>query len=271
MSILKVGVVSDLHSDLWHNLDLRYVGGAVQERLKEADVILLAGDIGSSTQALGVANHLFPDRPVCLVAGNHEFYDEIFGDVLTEMEAAAKVLPNLHFLNRTAYIGDRLRVLGVTLWTDFNLYGDAPLAIICLQGMYDFKRIKKDKKTYITPQDVIEWHNQDREWLLAELDKPFDGATILMTHHAPVSFAIDSKFDRDSLTPCFASRMEELLVRDDLNLVVWGHTHFGIDKTIDNTRFVSSPVGYANVRIKDRVHSIRTETNEFGMIVELEV
>jgi hypothetical protein len=60
--------------------------------------------------------------------------------------------------------------------------------------------------------------------------------------------------------------MDDLLIRDDLALVVWGHTHHCVDRTIDKTRFVSNQTGYPGW-----VSGLTqpTETGEFGQIIEL--
>jgi len=40
----------------------------------DADVVVLAGDIGVGTEGLRWADDRFPDKPVIYVPGNHEFY-----------------------------------------------------------------------------------------------------------------------------------------------------------------------------------------------------
>lgn len=268
---MKIGIASDIHSDLWSKLELKLIGPIIQDRLKDADLILLAGDIGGSDQAVRFAHYLFPDKPVCMVAGNHEFYDEVMDDTLRSMQAATVALPNIHFLNRSTYTSDKLRVLGVTLWTDYNLYGNAPMAMVQALKYPDFARVYKDENTKIIPNDLLELHQQDKAWLLAELDTPFDGSTIVMTHHAPTSFALDkSKFLGDAWNPCFASRLEDSLVRDDVDLVVWGHTHVDADCVLGTTRFISNQVGYTKVVVKDGHTSIRTDTGQFGVVISLD-
>jgi hypothetical protein len=56
--------------------------------------------------------------------------------------------------------------------------------------------------------------------------------------------------------------MESLLLQDDLRLVVWGHTHHCVDRTIERTRFVSSQTGYPG-------YIPATETGEYGQIISL--
>jgi len=64
---------------------------------------------------------------------------------------------------------------------------------------------------------------------------------------------------------CFANRFENLLVQKKLNAVVWGHTHFDVDETIDGIRFISNQVGYIR---KIKGHTF-FETGSFGTSIVL--
>jgi predicted phosphodiesterase len=264
MSMINIGLVSDLHTEFWHNRQERRVGGLVRERLATADIILLPGDIGAGADGIAMARRLFPDKPVFMVAGNHEFYQGDYARVLDDLRAAAT--DNIHFLHMdvgTITVHDTpIRIIGTTLWTDFALHSTPDLSLLDAQrGLNDFRVITYDGHT-LTPQDTLDWHKEQRVWINDRLDEVFEGITILMTHHAPCSFAIGPRFVGDRLSPCFASRMEGILLQDDLPLVVWGHTHHCIDRTIERTRFVSNQTGYAS-------YIPPTETGEFGQIIEL--
>ena len=262
--MIKIGIVSDLHSEFWRNDEREQIAPRVQERLAEADLILMPGDIGTGVHSIATARDLFPDQPVYMVAGNHEFYRGDYDRVLTAMQGAAT--DNIHFLHKSVaeiIIADTpIRIIGTTLWTDFDLHGTVDLSLFhARRSLNDFYMITYGDHI-LTPQDTLEWHRDQRAWMLARLTEIFDGVTILMTHHAPVSFAIGPRYVDDRLSPCFASRLETALLGDGLPLVVWGHTHHCVDRTIETTRFVSCQTGYpARLNI--------TETGEFGQIIEL--
>ena len=131
-------------------------------------------------------------------------------------------------------------------------------------GLNDFHLIRW-RDSILKPQDTLMWHKEQLSWLLTTLDEKFDGLTIVMTHHAPVSFAIAPEHVGSNLSPCFASRLENHLVRDDLSLVVWGHTHHCVDRVIEGTRFVSNQTGYPGWVSGGGL----TETGRFGQIIEL--
>jgi predicted phosphodiesterase len=265
MTVIKIGLISDLHAEFWSPLHFDNVGVKVQEQLADADLILLAGDIDNARYSVRTARRLFPDHPVCLVAGNHEFYQQDHDSTLLAIrEEAANT--NVFFLDRDCYAasisGRYVRVLGVTLWTDFALFGDPTLNMLeAKKGLNDFRLIRY-KDRVLTPSDTVVWHEADMAWLLSELDKPFDGVTIVMTHHAPVNFAIAARFVNDRLSPCFASNLENVFARDDVDLVVWGHTHHSVDQTIGKTRFVSNQTGYVTGKAF-------VETGDFGTVIVL--
>ena len=123
MTDIKIGLVSDLHAEFWSPAHFAGIGKKVRETLSDADVILLAGDIDNGAYSVRTARELFPAHPICLVAGNHEFYQRDYAVTLAALREEADAL-KVHFLNRDSYVTtiaeQQLRVLGVTLWTDFR-------------------------------------------------------------------------------------------------------------------------------------------------------
>lgn len=264
--MIKLGLVSDLHTEFWQAEDRATISEVVRRRLADADLVLLPGDLGIGRGGIAIAQALFADRPLVCVAGNHEFYDGDYESVLSELQATDAQVHFLHNSMATFDLADTaVRVFGTTLWTDFDLHGNAPLALLDAQMLSDFRWIRYRDRT-LTPADTLAWHREQRAWLLDGLNTKFDGMTIVMTHHAPVSFAISPKYVNDQLSPCFASRMETLLVRDDVSLVVWGHTHHCVDRTIETTRFVSNQTGYPGWFTGS---DFPTETGEFGQMIVL--
>lgn len=278
---IRLGIVSDIHTEHWRQEDLDRLTPRLHETTKDADIILLAGDIGSGVEAVYAARYLFPDKPVCMVAGNHEFYRQDIDTVYYQMAEAAG--SNIHFLNCDCYVSHEfttpLRVLGCTLWTDFDLFGTQALSMgqvalrnYKINGAFfstpypDFQSIRHND-LYVSADDLLQRHYQDWRWLRHQLDVPFAGLTVLLTHHAPASFAIPPHLETDVLAPCFASRLEAALVRPDLPLVVSGHTHYSLDRQIDRTRFVSNQMGYLGSTLR---RPFDTETGQFGTTVVLD-
>lgn len=64
---MKIHVLSDLHIEF-----APFVPDPAA--VEAADVIVLAGDISTGTQAIPWARKTFAAKPVIYIAGNHEFY-----------------------------------------------------------------------------------------------------------------------------------------------------------------------------------------------------
>ena len=210
----------------------------------DADVVVLAGDIGVGLDGLRWIQARFPDRPVIYVPGNHEFYHQ---DIALIDELKAEAPGNLHVLNDNQVIIDGVRFLGSTLWTDFALFGEADkfFAIqAARQRMTDFSIIHKHGQRF-TPEDAIRLHTASRDWLARMLAEPFDGATVVVTHHAPSSRSVHPRYAHDLLTPAFASNLENLMDGGRAALWVHGHMHESFDYEVYGTRVVCNPRGYA--------------------------
>ena len=131
----------------------------------DADVVVLAGDIGHGAHGLQWASHAF-DKPVVYVPGNHEFHDFDLG-VLDELKREAAAL-GIHLLDRDAVDIGGVRFLGCTLWTDFDLLGpDRRIATMRAAERWadDFQFISDYGRPF-TPQRARDIHLADRGWLL---------------------------------------------------------------------------------------------------------
>lgn len=210
----------------------------------DADVVVLAGDIGVGMDGLRWAEDRFPDRPVIYVPGNHEFYHH---DIAQIEELKAQAPDHIHVLNDDQVIIDRVRFLGSILWTDFALFGEADRFFAMRQArqhMTDFSIIQIHGQRF-TPEDAIRLHMASRDWLMAMLAQPFAGMTVVVTHHAPSSQSVHPRYANDLLTPSFASNLENLMDGDRATLWVHGHMHESCDYEIFGSRVVCNPRGYA--------------------------
>lgn len=210
----------------------------------DADVVILAGDIGVGVQGLRWAKERFPDKPVIYVPGNHEFYHH---DIALIDELKAEAPDNIHILDDDQVVVDGVRFLGSILWTDFRLFGEADKFFAMQQArrqMTDFSIIRNQGQCF-TPEDAIKLHEASRDWLAAMLTEPFDGKTVVVTHHAPSSRSVHPRYARDLLTPAFASNLENLMDGNRVALWIHGHTHDSFDYEVYDTRVVCNPRGYS--------------------------
>lgn len=212
----------------------------------DADVVILAGDIDLKGRGVKWALETFR-VPVIYVTGNHEFYKGSLGHTLEKMRAAAKGT-HVHVLERESVVIEGVRFVGATLWTDFRLTGNQPLAQWdAQQRMSDYKAIRDERFSKITPLKILAHHAQARSFIEGQLDEPFAGKTVVVSHHAPCELSIHENY-RDlpgHLNASYASRLDGLMGVERVALWVHGHTHHSFDYDVYGTRVMCNPRGYA--------------------------
>ncbi len=235
---MKIQLASDLHLDM---LGAAKSAWTVIRPEPDADLLVLAGDIDSAANALT----RFKDWPVPIlyVPGNHEFYDHDWPSVRTELQAQSKGV-HIHVLDNRRLDFGGVRFLGCTLWTDFALPGQDPKRSMhrAKLTMNDFHLIGNVTGTFM-PADSIADHQHSKSWLSRELLEPFDGPTVVVTHHAPHPNSIHPKYADDPLNAAFASDLTPLLVHADL--WIHGHVHDSFDYDQDGCRVIANPAGYS--------------------------
>lgn len=237
---MKLHILSDLHLEVSQYRPHSFAD--------QADVIVVPGDVWKRDHGIYMLRSMWPDKVIVNVAGNHEFYNTDIHENLERMRVAAKET-GVNFLeNDEAMIeidGERVRFLGATLWTDFRLYGDTNRHNCMVDGgraLNDFRLIRNGEWNF-SPADSIEMHNESVRWLEMKLKKePFDGPTVVVTHHAPSFGSVVPRYQHDMLSACFASRLNHLLGFSEL--WIHGHMHDSLDYMLEGTRVICNPRGY---------------------------
>lgn len=234
---MKLHVCSDLHLEI---SNLR-----PHKATDSADVIVLAGDIWSGANGIHWARSTWPHQRIVMVAGNHEFYHRNIDETRAEMKAVAKA-EGVDFLDNDEVVINGTRFLGATLWTDFQLFGENLREQCMFDGgrcLNDFRLIWTRDGDYFSVLDSIRLHEESVRWLEMKLRRePFDGSTVVVTHHAPSFGSVVPRYARDVISACFASKLDHLLGFSDLWL--HGHMHDSLDYSQDGTRVICNPRGY---------------------------
>jgi len=183
------------------------------------------------------------DVPVVYVPGNHEYYNrriDTLDNELREYVAGNQI----HLLQNSQVVISGVRFLGCTLWTDFALFGSVgPSALLAQHGMNDYHVIGKGTRA-VKPSETLALHQESRAFLERTLAEPFDGPTVVVTHHAPSLKSIAPRYMDDSLTPCFASDLEALVASSGAVYWIHGHVHDSVDYVLGDTRVIANPKGY---------------------------
>ncbi|CAN7659364.1 metallophosphoesterase [Variovorax paradoxus] len=256
---MKLLILSDLHLEF----------GTFLVPKVDCDVVILAGDIsvpGSKAMRWARRAENFGEAiPIIFVPGNHEFYEGVLQTSLKEMALTAKSC-NVHLMAPEEVVIAGIRFLGCTLWTDFELpiqtkVGapvDAERAMKAAKvHLNDYSSIRwaetpkvsdaptaaKPKKRRLMPEDTRALHRSDRAWLAEKLVEPFNGPTVVVTHHAPHRNSLASHYQSDWLSGAFVSELP-ISFFDVPSLWVHGHIHESFDYQVGNCRVVCNPRGY---------------------------
>ena len=128
---MKIQILSDLHLEFtdW-----------VPPQL-DVEVTILAGDINIKGRGVDWALKYF-NNPVVYVPSNHEFYSSSLGYTLKKMKEKAEGT-NVHILQGEAIEVNGVQFVGATLWTNYRLSGNQPLAMFdAKQRLNDFRKIR---------------------------------------------------------------------------------------------------------------------------------
>lgn len=212
---------------------------------------MLAGDTYTKNRCLPAnATDAF-GCPVVAVLGNHEHYGGKVETTSAKTRQAAEARGVVLLENEEAVVAG-CRVLGCTLWTDFRLFaGDDDVrmkmdAAHCVDRLTDFRvvRVAKDGYRRFRPKDAAMLHLASVAWLRERLAQPFDGPTVVVTHHAPSARSIPPRFAEDRLSAAYASDLDGLVEEFSPALWVHGHVHESCDYMLGGTRVVCNPRGY---------------------------
>jgi predicted phosphodiesterase len=240
---MRLNVLSDLHLSL----------GPLAIPANDADAVVLAGDIARPKEAIAWASGFA--KPVLYVPGNHEFYGGSIAGTVAELKRLSAG-SDIHVLDDDEVIIQGVRFLGSTLWTDFMLFGEGERRAAAMREaqrfMRDFSSIRLGESP-LTPDASAVLFKRHAAWVEAKLAEPHAGPTVVITHHAPSRKSVHPRFAESLMNACFVSDAERLIDGRLARLWIHGHTHDSFDYSVNGTRVLCNPRGYA----KDGVNENR--------------
>jgi Icc-related predicted phosphoesterase len=93
---------------------------------------------------------------------------------------------------------------------------------------------------------TLELYRRAREWLAESLAQPFEGRTVVVSHHCPHPNSIAAKCVDSPANLAVASDLSALILGNPISLWCHGHTHCSLDHLVGGTRIVCNPRGYAH-------------------------
>ena len=260
---LRIQLASDLHLERYPDF--------VPQPAPQADVLVLAGDIGSyqpgsllttddfaltrfSPQAPGS-----PWRRVLFVPGNHEYDGLDLSATRLRLRALCDEL-GITWLDREVVVIDGVRFLGTTLWSDFEALAatertetkrqQALSKAFRAANFYLRKNTTRRDDQPMLAEALREEGLACQAWLREALAQPHEGTTVVVTHFAPTLHSADPRYGLVPGTAGFCNGLDELLPHADL--WVHGHLHCPVDHTVRGRarerewacRIVANPRGY---------------------------
>ncbi|MFM6985114.1 MAG: metallophosphoesterase [Hydrogenophaga sp.] len=257
---MKIQLISDLH--------LEANPGFMPEPAPDADLLVLAGDIGSYQRRPDGSVMAEPDWglrrfsplpaagawpvPVLFVPGNHEY------DALDVDQAHAALRETCARLGIT-WLADEtvviagVRFIGTTLWSDYDTLVP-PTAAPAEQlrqrhkayraaNFYLHKMAAQQGGALFDAAAMRERALHCQDWLRKALARPHEGPTVVVTHFAPTLHSADPRYGRSPGTAGFCNALDALL--DQADLWLHGHLHCPTDVRVGRCRIVANPLGYA--------------------------
>jgi Icc-related predicted phosphoesterase len=235
---MRAWIFSDLHIDV--NARSPWL---IPEPRPEHDVVIIAGDIcqGLERGVRWIVEHGINEKPVMYVPGNHEYYGFDFDTEFEAGRAAAAEFINIHVLDRDAVAIDGVVFLGVTLWTDYQLYGErsADIAMMRAERSMNDHRVIRRQDRHWEGSDAVAEYDLSSKWLETQLDADNGKRVVVVTHTAPSLKSVAAQYQTDLLS---AANLDHLVERAPL--WVHGHTHAGKDYQLGGCRVISNPRGY---------------------------
>lgn len=256
---MKFHILSDVHNEFLRGREIvpphPWKG---QIPGTDADVVVLAGDIDTGIQgitwAIDESERL--DKDIIYVAGNHEFYRYEYYSLKEEIAGKAGDT-HVHFLDCCVWQRDGVRVLGLTLWTDYRADKEIPqetamhYAGESLSDHHVIRINSSGEDRRFLPDDALLLHQKERRWLEEQLKIPHQGKTVVVSHHAPHPVCIHPHFPHSSIGTAFYSNLEDIIVNYDIDLWIYGHTHSNMDTVVHGTRIISNQPGYPGENVKN--------------------
>jgi hypothetical protein len=213
-----------------------------------AELLVLAGDVDSGWTGL---RRFFRDWPVpvLFVPGNHEYdrrdFDRARADLRALSDELGFVMLDDQACVRSDEQGRRVRFLGSTRWSDFELFGAAERQRAQRAAGY-FQRVMAATR-HGAPFDAAAVREQAllcRAWLAEQLAQAEAGAdwdaTVVITHFGPSLRSADPRYGRQPGTASFCNDDEALM--PGARLWLHGHLHCQHDYRIPHAGGASTRV-----------------------------
>lgn len=209
---MRYQIASDLHIEYLDNPK------ASDFITKVADILVLAGDIGSLYKIEQLEQFLLElsdFEKILYIPGNHEFYinrdyePRTFNTLLKTLYNLESTVQNLVVLHCGSYIIDNIKFVGCTLWSDLQNYFFPKYRV----RIHGFNNIVYDQQ-----------FKKNVRFLEKELSKRETEKTVVITHYPPLNYLNQFNFDK-KFNYLYYNSLSHLFQTYKINYWHFGHIH----------------------------------------------
>lgn len=247
---MKINIVSDLHIDK----------APYEQPFISSDLLIIAGDtcpLHDEEMLHRFLRTIPHSQRTLYLLGNHEFLFTPANTVIPRLREIMKQYPHIQVVDNETIEIDNIRFLCSTLWSDFLGSGEIhyqtnkQLMTNTFLSTNTFFHNKYGEKKLVTVDDVENKSIKAKQYLENELQKPFLGKTIVVTHFAPFKKSEENRFI-GSTTSAFWVNSLEYLQKYQPHFWLHGHIHEHKDYfTPYGTRVIANPRGNKRKTIND--------------------
>lgn len=234
----------------------------------DVDAILIAGDTDVKGRHLDFAEAVWDvwRRPVLMIEGNHEGYGAKRIQKIWDLEdrripEARSRGADIEMLRASVRVIGDTRVIGATFWTDLQLFPDrlTGTEFAVRNTMNDYKQVRIFDERWgvyrkLQPADTRQMHHDQKHKIFEELAAPFDGRTVVMTHHLPVLQMLhpDRRMRDDLVNAAYVSDLAVQISEFKVDAWIAGHSHDAVEYLLQggngDIRFMRNIRGYPHER-----------------------
>jgi len=241
---MEAAILSDLHREFWE-VNITYYSAAV---------VIISGDIScpirkSMDFLVSYANKL--QKPVIAVLGNHDFYNSNIDEALLYAKGRTAESKYLHLLENSSCVIENTRFIGCTLWSDFsfNTGGNISLqqdnAYLAQANISDFTVIKYGKSNHrFSAMKCMSLYQESIQYIESELQRATEEKIVIVTHFGIDKLCSQPMHRNDPLQSYFVSNVQSIISRYNIDVWIYGHTHYSNDFKIGKTRVIGNHIGY---------------------------
>ena len=243
----SVLILGDLHLDQWTSQDFDILDRIPPEVWASLDALIIAGNLSREAPTSWppllrrIAGQM-PRGHIYILPGPRDYHGHVI-DHEHEMAAAAET-GGATFVQKSEITLMGVRFLICTLWTDFEVARDRDASVFAAwQSAREYYEVLRGApvRERLHPRDTLAIHLDHKAWLEERLAAPFEGETIVVTHHAPVPGALGGPIR--PIDAALASDLTDMIARYQPAAWAFGATRRPYRGRIGRTEIVNASLG----------------------------